>query len=73
MIQRVIKSGHSLAVVVPSSFVRSLGVNKGDEVRVERRVDRGTVTFHFKGATQLLINENVFRSPRKKPAKKDEK
>lgn len=60
MLQKVIRSGHSLAVTLPSKFVRSLGVKKGDSVKVERRLDRGLLILHFHGAQQLLINQEVF-------------
>lgn len=58
MTQKIIKSGHSLAVTLPSQFVKSLGVKKGDDVRVERRIDRGQLILRFKGAQQLRLNES---------------
>lgn len=64
--QKVIRTGHSLALTIPSSFAKALAVRRGDLVAVERRVDRGTLTFHFKGAQQLAISENVFRPPKRR-------
>ncbi len=33
--QRVIRHGHSLAVVIPAQMARELGVNRGDGVRLQ--------------------------------------
>lgn len=65
MKQRIIQSGHSLAVTIPNSFVKTVGVRKGDEVRVEKRVSRGSLTLYFKGAQQLSLTEKVLQSQRK--------
>lgn len=68
MTQRVIKTGNSLAVTIPSKFAKDLAIRRGDMVKVERRPDKGMLVFHFQGVQQLIISESVFRSP-KKPAR----
>lgn len=65
MIQRVIKTGNSLAVTIPSKFAKDLGIMRGDEVAVDKRQDRGMLTFHFRGVQQLAISDSVFRPTKK--------
>ena len=56
MNQKVIRSGlHSLAVVIPASFVHALGVKSRDTVKVNTDISKGSVTVHFKGITQLRL------------------
>lgn len=59
--QKVIRTGHSLALTIPAKFARALAVRKGDQVRVEKRVDRGTLTYIFSGVQQLSISDKIFR------------
>lgn len=61
MSQRVLKTGNSLAVTIPSKFVKALGVRRGDEVKIEKRIDKGSLTLHFKGVQQLPITEDIFQ------------
>ncbi|KKU92492.1 MAG: hypothetical protein UY21_C0001G0115 [Microgenomates group bacterium GW2011_GWA1_48_10] len=63
---KVIQSGHSLAVTIPREFVQMVGIKKGDNVKIEKRPNRGALILRFKGAQQLVIAQNVLRSPRKK-------
>jgi len=65
MAQKVIKTGNSLAVTIPNKFVRTMAIKQGDEVRVEKRPDRGTLTYSFAGAHQLAISDSVFRPAQK--------
>ena len=58
--QRVIKTGNSLAVTIPSKFAKDLAIKRGDEVRVDRRPDKAMLTFYFHGVQQLAIS-NVFQ------------
>ncbi len=63
--QKVIRTGNSLAVTIPVKFAKDLSVKRGDDVRVEKRLDRGTLTIYFQGIQQLPISQNIF-SPQKK-------
>lgn len=55
---RVLKSGGSLVVIVPDSFVKAVGVRKGDTVEVEVWPEKGKMTYKFKGCRQLpLMNK----------------
>lgn len=57
MIQKVIRTGHSLAVTIPSDFVKSVGIKAGDTVRVKTEPDKGRVICSFSGAKQLPLSE----------------
>lgn len=61
MIQKVIRTGNSLAVVIPSEFVKSVGVRPSDQVKVEIEKDKGRITYYFSGAKQLPLSENFLK------------
>ncbi len=65
MAQKVIKTGNSLAVTVPSDFVKSIGIKAGDEVKLEIEQDRGQLVYSFSGAKQLPLSENFLRIRKK--------
>lgn len=69
MPQKILKTGNSLAVVVPADFVKSLGVKAGDEVKVLFKPEKAEVLYKFSGAVQLPLSENFLR-PKKKPKPK---
>lgn len=62
MIHRVIRTGNSLAVTIPSDFVKSVGIRAGDEVKVELEEDKGKITYFYSGARQLPLGENFLRT-----------
>lgn len=59
MKHKVIKTGNSLAVVIPASFVKSLGVRQGNTVRVQINISKGKVTYSFSGFQQLALPEDL--------------
>jgi antitoxin component of MazEF toxin-antitoxin module len=61
MTQKVIRTGNSLAVVIPSEFVKSIGIKPSDEVRVEIEAEKGKITYFFSGAKQLPLSENFLK------------
>lgn len=61
MTQKVIRTGNSLAVTIPSEFVRSIGIRASDTVKVEIEQDKGRITYHFSGAKQLPLSDNFLK------------
>ncbi len=61
MTQKVIRTGNSLAVTIPSEFVKSVGVRASDQVKVEVEEDKGKITYYFTGAKQLPLSENILK------------
>lgn len=55
MKQKVFRSGHSLAVVVPATFVRDIAVKAGDSVKATVNERLGRLTYTFKNITQLPL------------------
>lgn len=53
--QKIIKTGNSLAVTIPSLFVRALGVKAGQEVLVRVEPEKGQIICRFSGLKQLLL------------------
>ncbi|MCL5091148.1 MAG: AbrB/MazE/SpoVT family DNA-binding domain-containing protein [Patescibacteria group bacterium] len=61
MVQKIIKTGNSLAVTIPSVFAKSLGVKAGDAVKVEVEPEAGRLTCSFSGVKQLSLAGVIFR------------
>lgn len=59
MKQKVMKTGNSIGVTIPSQFVKSVGVKVGDEVKVKTNLSSGQVIYTFKGAKQLSIESSI--------------
>jgi antitoxin component of MazEF toxin-antitoxin module len=55
MDQTVFKSGGSLVVSIPSSFTEIAGIKSGDPVSVKTNYEKGTITYSFSGAKQLIL------------------
>jgi len=53
--QKIIRTGNSLAVTIPSFLVRSVGVKPGQEVEVRIEPDKGKMVCNFSGNTQLAL------------------
>lgn len=56
--QKVIKTGNSLAVTIPSIFVKSVGIKAGQGVLVKTEPETGRVICIFSGAKQLHLSGN---------------
>ncbi len=61
MKQKVMKVGNSLAVTVPSSFVKSLGVVSGSEVKVQLYPEKGKIVYFFEGICQLPLSNLLIK------------
>lgn len=55
VIKTVIKTGNSLAVVVPAPFAKRVGLRPGDKVRVAVRQEVGQITYTFLNTRQLPL------------------
>lgn len=64
--QKVIKTGNSLAVTIPSFFVKIIGIKSGDEVRVKAVPEKGEVIYIFSGVQQLPLVKSFAKRKRKK-------
>ena len=56
MIQKVIKTGHSLAIILPSKIARIMGIKAGDKVRLTTQGEKGKITLYFSGMLQLPLS-----------------
>jgi len=59
--QKIIKTGNSLAVTVPSYFVQMVGIKAGQEVKVETLPSAGRVIYTFSGNKQLPLNGSFIK------------
>ena len=51
------KVGNSLGVTVPANFVKSVGVVRGNQVRVKTIPEKGKIIYYFDGICQLPLSE----------------
>lgn len=63
--QKVIKTGNSLAVTIPSDFVKVEGIRAGDTVKVILKPEKGLMICSFSGIQQLPLSENFLKSKKK--------
>ena len=64
--QKIIKTGHSLAVTIPSAFARLLGLKAKQEVEVKVEPETGRAIFTFSGNKQLSLPRNLIKSRKDK-------
>jgi len=64
--QKIIKTGHSLAVTIPSKFAQSLGIKSGQEVEVKIKPVSGEIIYTFSGIKQLSLTEKFLSDKKKK-------
>lgn len=53
--QKVLRTGNSLAVVIPSGFIKILGIRPHDNVKVITKPEIGKLVVEFKGSKQLPL------------------
>jgi len=64
--QKIIKTGHSLAVTIPSTFARLLGIKAGQDVEVKVEPETGRAILTFSGNKQLSLPQNLIKSRKDK-------
>jgi antitoxin component of MazEF toxin-antitoxin module len=57
MIQKIVKTGNSLAITIPSKFAKLVGLKAGDRVRSEVMTETNTITFTFLDTRQLSLTD----------------
>lgn len=55
MAQKIIRTGNSAAVTLPSELVKTLNLRIGDSVEVDINYVKGEITFKFPSARQLPL------------------
>jgi len=55
MYKKVIRSGNSLAVIIPSTFAKDLAIKKGATVEVKLDKPQNRLIYKFFGNTQLTL------------------
>lgn len=53
-LRKVIKTGNSLAITVPSNSIKDFGVKEGDPVIVKVNKSKSSITFVFSGHPRQL-------------------
>jgi bifunctional DNA-binding transcriptional regulator/antitoxin component of YhaV-PrlF toxin-antitoxin module len=64
--QKIIKTGNSLAVTIPSDFVHAVGIKAGQEVEIKVEPETGRVIYAFSGMKQLPLAQNFIKKRRQK-------
>jgi antitoxin component of MazEF toxin-antitoxin module len=63
--QKIIRTGNSLAVTIPSGFVRAVGIKAGQKVAVKLEPETGRVIYSFSGTKQLPLSQNFVKKTRR--------
>lgn len=58
MIQKIVKTGNSLALTIPSKFAKLVGLKAGDRVSSQITTESNTITFTFLDTRQLPLSNN---------------
>lgn len=66
MEQKVLRTGNSLGVTVPSDFVKAIGIRAGDNVVVKQDLETGRVIYTFHGAKQLSLPQAPGKKKRRR-------
>lgn len=53
--KHVVRTGHSMAVVIPAKFVQKTGIQAGDPVEVNVNYEEGKITYKFVTIRQLNL------------------
>jgi antitoxin component of MazEF toxin-antitoxin module len=64
--QKIIRTGNSLAVTIPSQFVQGTGIKPGQEVRVKTEPETGRVIYTFSGTKQLPLANNFVKRKKRR-------
>jgi len=64
--KKIIRTGNSLAVTIPSDFVKAVGIRAGQDVSVKVQPETGQVIYTFSGTKQLSLSQNFIKQKRKK-------
>jgi len=58
-LRKVIKTGNSLAITIPSQTIKNFNIKEGDLAAVRVNSQRATISFHFSGhPRQLYLLKN---------------
>ena len=61
MIQKIIKTGNSLAVTIPSRLVKKVGLKAGDRVKSLVKAEKGLVEYTFLDMRQLPLSSRFLK------------
>lgn len=57
--QKIIKTGNSLAITLPSHLVKALGLRASDPVTVTISLDQTKISYSFDFARQLTLSSST--------------
>lgn len=64
--QKIIRTGNSLAVTIPSEFVKTVGIKAGQDVLAKIEPETGQVIYSFSGTKQLPLSQNFIKRKKKR-------
>jgi antitoxin component of MazEF toxin-antitoxin module len=64
--QKIIRTGNSLAVTIPSEFVKTVGIKAGQDVLTKIEPETGRVICSFKGTKQLPLSQSFIKRKKKR-------
>lgn len=61
MLHKVIKTGNSLSVTIPSKFAKRVGIKAGDNVKSEIKLEDNTIEYTFLEVRQLPLSRSFIK------------
>jgi len=61
MIQKVVRTGNTLAVTIPSKFVKKVGLKAGDRVKSTIKAETNTIVYKFLDTRQLPLSTTFLK------------
>ena len=65
MIQKVVRTGNSLAITIPSKFVKKVGLKAGDRVKSTIKAETNTIAYKFLDTRQLPLSTTFLKKEEK--------
>lgn len=61
MIQKIFRTGNSLAVTIPAKLVKKVGLRPGDRVESQIKAERGVVEYTLLDMRQLPLSKSFLK------------
>lgn len=56
---KIIQTGNSLAITIPTKFAKMVGAKKGDIIKISKYPHKGQIVIRFAGPKQLILSDTI--------------
>lgn len=61
MLVKILRHGHSQAIIIPAKFLKDFSIKKGETVELDFDYDKGRIILTFSAARQLRLGVDPSR------------